>query len=58
MKRRFYSLTARHRALDARIDASRSVRDHSPDIAHLKRMRLAIKDEIQGLHNAGSRPAA
>ncbi|MEO1168490.1 MAG: YdcH family protein [Pseudomonadota bacterium] len=58
MRRRFDSLIAKHRELDTRIDAQRSTPDRSAEIGHLKRMRLAIKDEIQTLNSGSARPAA
>ncbi|MGP1346333.1 MAG: DUF465 domain-containing protein [Phycisphaerales bacterium] len=59
MKDRFDRLIARHRELDKTIDAHRR-RPHgrSPEIGHLKRLRLAIRDEIQGLRSNLPREAA
>ncbi|QLC25227.1 YdcH family protein [Parasphingopyxis algicola] len=59
MKDTFDRLIARHRELDKKIDAHRR-RPHgrSPEIGRLKRLRLAIKDEIQGLRSKLPREAA
>ncbi|MGP1353485.1 MAG: YdcH family protein [Parasphingopyxis sp.] len=57
MRRRFDSLIARHRELDARIDGERFTPEQASEIGRLKKIRLAIRDEIQALDRGSARPA-
>lgn len=59
MKSRFESLIAKHRELDRKIDSlRRPAHARSSEIGRLKRVRLAIKDEIQGLRGGSKRLSA
>ena len=55
MKSRFEALLTRHRELDREIDSKRRYHDRLPEVSRLKRLRLAIKDEVEGLRMKRSR---
>ena len=59
MKKRFETLIAKHRELDRKIDSLRQARlFRSQDVSRLKRIRLAVKDEIQALRRRSTRGIA
>lgn len=54
IERRMRALIHRHRALEAKIaELSRRPGGWPPSVSRLKRMRLAVKDQIEAYRKAG-----